>query len=105
MSNAKITDYCSVTLATKERDDTHKTPLEQYRPRGYVRGVKTTDDPEEVALDAAVALTASSWGPPFDTTTDEAEQDAPGEWWQLGYTTACHAVENAIVDAIMEGEQ
>lgn len=94
--NADVTDYCSVTLRTRDRQETDKTPLEQYERKGYALG----DGPEAKALDAAVALTASRWGPPFDTPYDEA-----GEWWTYGYEFAATAVENAIVDALTEGEQ
>jgi hypothetical protein len=33
--NADVTDYCSVTLETADRDATDKTPLEQYGQGGY----------------------------------------------------------------------
>ncbi|MCD2199758.1 hypothetical protein LPA44_07590 [Halobacterium sp. KA-4] len=103
--NADVTDYCSVTLETTDRDPTDKTPLEQYRPRGYVAGVNDAlraehgddGDPRAVAFDAAVALTASSWGPPFATPHDKAT----GEWWWEAYGCACHVVERAIVDGVV----
>jgi hypothetical protein len=68
-------------------------PLDRYEPRGYVR---TAEDANDLALDAAVALTASSWGPPFATAPHEAE----GEWWESAYHAACGAVERAIVDSL-----
>lgn len=68
-------------------------PLDRYEPRGYVR---TAEDANDLALDAAVALTASSWGPPFATAPHEAD----GEWWESAYHAACGAVERAIVDSI-----
>ena len=107
--NADVTDYCSVTLKSADRDPTDKTPLEQYRPRGYVAGVNDAlrvehgddgdrnGDPEAVALDAAVALTASRWGPPFATPADAAT----GEWWFEAYDCATRAVERAIVDGVV----
>jgi hypothetical protein len=92
--NTDITDYCSVTLETQGREPTDKTPLEQYGQGGYAY----SSDGEEYtkALDAAVALTASGWGPPFATRCN----DADGEWWYEGYTCACHAVEWAIANAL-----
>jgi hypothetical protein len=68
------------------------TPLERYARRGYVRG----DGDGAKALDAAVALTASTWGPPFDSASED------GPWWREGYDAACEAVERAIVDALTE---
>jgi hypothetical protein len=91
--NADVTDYCSITLETVDRDATDKTPLEQYERKGYALG----DGPDAKALDAAVALTASSWGPPFATPYDKAT----GEWYVIAYNCACHAVERAIVDALV----
>lgn len=91
--NADVTDYCSVTLETREREPTNATPLERYDQRGYVGG----DDDDAKALDAAAALTASRWGPPFDT----AYGDADDEWWHAGYECACRTVEAAIVDALV----
>lgn len=94
--DVEVTDYCSVTLQTRERTTTEKRPLEQYERKGYALG----EGDRAKALDAAVALTASRWGPPFDTPYDEA-----GEWWIHGYEYAATAVENAIVEALTEGEQ
>lgn len=91
--NADVTDYCSVTLETVDRDTTDKTPLEQYEPKGYALG----DGPDAKALDAAVALTASRWGPPFATPADAAT----GEWWFEAYDCATRAVERAIVDGVV----
>lgn len=93
----RLSDYCSVRLRTEPRPDTDETPLEQYRRKGYAVG----DGDEAKALDAAVALTASSWGPPFDTAHDDPEA---GEWWFEAYEHACLAVESAIVDALTGGD-
>jgi hypothetical protein len=90
--NAKITDYCSLTLETLDRDTTDKTPLERYQRKGYVTG----KGPDTKARDAAVALIASNWGPPFATS----HQDATGEWFIEAYECACLAVEREIVDAV-----
>lgn len=75
-----------------------ETPLEQYEPHGYVRETAERTECETKALDAAVKLTASSWGPPFATAYDDA-----GVWWHPAYTAACRAVEDAIVDALVAG--
>jgi hypothetical protein len=91
--NADVTDYCSVTLETADRGPSDKTPLEHYEPKGYARG----DGPAAKALDAAVALTASRWGPPFSTPYDAAN----GEWWIEAYWCATGAVERAIVGGVM----
>lgn len=90
-----MANYCSVTVETREREPTDKTPLEQYTPRGYARG----ETAESLALDAATALTASRWGPPFGTHYTEAD----GEWWTEAYECAARGVENAIVDALTGG--
>lgn len=84
-------DFCSLTIRTEDRPPTDETPLEQYQPKGYVIG----DDDRARALDAAVALTASSWGPPFATPP------SAGEWWTPAYECAMEAVEWAIVDALL----
>lgn len=88
-------DYCSLTIRTEDRPATDRTPLEQYRPKGYVAG----DGDRARALDAAVALTASSWGPPFATPASAA-----GQWWAAAYELAMEAVEWAIVDALLEDD-
>jgi hypothetical protein len=76
----------------KEPTESDGTPLERYARRGYVVG----DGDDAKALDAAIALTASSWGPPFDSAPED------GLWWREGYDAACRAVEGAIVDALTE---
>ena len=92
---ARRTDYCSLTLETREREPTDETPLDQYRHKGYVQG----DTREETALDAAVALTASSWGPPHDS---EVCNDTD-PWGEESYRCACTAVEDAIAEALLAG--
>jgi hypothetical protein len=78
-------------------DEDAPRPLAQYEHAGYA----WDDDPERhLALDAAVRLTASRWGPPFDTGIDEAD----GEWWQEAYDCAVIAAETAIVDALVATE-
>ena len=78
-------------LADSETAD----PLDEYEYNGYVREADT--EAEEVARDAAVTFTASNSGPPFATHIDDA-----GDWWQPGYDAACVAVEEAIVDALLD---
>lgn len=90
----RIADFCSVRLETRQREDTDATPLEQYERRAYATG----DGERAKALDAAVALTASTWGPAFDTHHDDG-----GEWWVPAYECAADAVETAIVDALVGG--
>ena len=92
---SRRTDYCSLTLETREREATDETPLDQYRHKGYVQG----DSREETALDAAVALTASSWGPPHDTKI--CNDTDP--WGEESYRCACTAVEDAIAEALLDG--
>ena len=87
-----MSDYCSVVVESEQRPDSDATPLEQYQRRGYVHG----DGDESKALDAAVALTASTWGPPMATSCD----DADGEWWMEACFCAAEAVEQAIVDGV-----
>ena len=74
---------------------TDTTPLDQYVSRGYASTARGSER-ETKALDAAVALTASRWGPPFATSPDDA-----GEWWFSAYECAALAVEDAIVDALL----
>ena len=74
---------------------TDTTPLDQYVRRGYASTARGSER-ETKALDAAVALTASRWGPPFATSPDDA-----GEWWFSAYDCAALAVEDAIVDALL----
>jgi hypothetical protein len=85
-----------VTDLTLASERAGLTPLDQYEPHGYVRETAERTDRERKALDAAVKLTASSWGPPFATAYDDA-----GVWWHPAYTAACRAVEDAIVDALV----
>lgn len=75
---------------------TGTTPLDQYDPRGYASPLGDGSERETKALDAAVALTASRWGPPFATSPDDA-----GEWWFSAYECAALSVEDAIVDALL----
>ena len=93
----RVADYCSLTLETREREATDETPLDQYRHKGYVQG----DSREETALDAAVALTASSWGPPHDT--EVCNETDP--WGEESYRCACAAVEDAIAEALLAADE
>jgi len=70
-----------------------RRPLAQYEHSGYALGGGSD---ERLALDAAVKLTASNWGPPFGTRPDETS----GGWGQEAYKCASGAVEHAIVDAL-----
>lgn len=95
-----MSDYCSLTLDAVERDTTDTTPLEQYAYAGYARPAPPSEpvDDRVLARDAAVRLTASSWGPPFGTAYDDG-----GEWWYDAYDLACRAVEDAVVEAVVGG--
>jgi len=88
---AEADDTGEKYLADSETAD----PLDEYEYNGYVREADT--EAEEVARDAAVTFTASNMGPPFATDIDDA-----GDWWQPGYDAACVAVEEEIVDALLD---
>jgi len=87
-------------------------PLDQYRPKGYVKGVtdglradrgdvgEHNHSDEHRALDAAVYFTATNMSPPF-TAGDMTDE----EWWQPAYDAACKALESAIISALVVGSE
>jgi hypothetical protein len=98
-------DDLRVRLADEAGDDTtgsyrpedSERPLDQYDTRGYAIPVDDEDPDDTVrAHDAAGALTASSWGPPFATAAEDG-----GAWWEPAYETAARGVERAIVNALL----
>jgi len=70
-------------------------PLDEYEYNGYAYEPDTGEP--RVEFDAAITFTASSMGPPFATHIDDA-----GDWWQPGYDAACVAIQDAIVDALLD---
>lgn len=71
-------------------------PLDIYEHRGYAVNPEGELDDSTKALDAAIALTASRWGPPFNTP-----YISDAEWWIEGYQCAARSVEEQIVDALL----
>jgi len=90
MAQTQVTDYCSLELRTQDREETDKTPLELYERKGYVMD----DGKNAKATDAAVALTSSRWGPPFDSHIADCD------WGVPAYEAACRSVERQIVRAL-----
>lgn len=94
----------AVAEVVEDRGEDDEDPLDQYEQAGYAYQVGDEDPRRAAARDAAVALTASRWGPPHDTPV--CNRTDP--WADLSYKTAAAAVEEAIVEALLadpEGDE